>query len=106
MSLHVCHCQWHVRVLLLIVCKYFQGALPPLRCPTTCTCVLADLCNGVQTIARQGQWLKAVMYKAYLRLFSMSGLLSMGDYPEGSKSNFNTYWAPRFQVRQLLVLDS
>ena len=55
-------------------------------------------CNGgVQSIARQGQWLKAVMYKAYLRLFSMPGLLSMGDYPEGSKSN-NTYWAPRFQV--------
>ena len=52
----------------------------------------------VQTIARQGQWLKAVMYKAYLRLFSMPGLLAMGCYPEGQKSNFNTYWAPRFQV--------
>ena len=43
--------------------------------------------------------MKSVMYKSYLRLFSLSGLLSMGDYPEGQKGNVNTYWTPRFQVQ-------
>lgn len=53
----------------------------------------------LQVIGRQGSWLKAAMYKNYLRFFDTRALLGLGDWPEGTQGNLSMYWHERFQMQ-------
>ena len=53
----------------------------------------------LQTIRQLGKWLQDPMFKSYLQMFNVPGLLAIADWPEAAQGNMSMFWRPRFHMK-------